>query len=281
MIPCALCSGSNFKLSLLCEEFSFVRCKKCGLIQRNPQPLKEEIIERYAGLYGNDYLSYEIKNENSFLKLQQLALIDAGFHKMEKNIFTRYTAEKKEGAGSAASPSVLDIGCATGALLSYLCSKGWRVTGVEISPSAKYARDERKLDVRSLALEENNFPDNSFDAVLASHLIEHLNDPKLFLKEIYRILKKGGRCFITTPNIRGFQARLFGNKWRSAIFDHLYLFSDITLPKMLKNEGFKIESIRTWGGLASGAAPQWLKKPADYLAKKLGFGDVMIVRAVK
>jgi len=271
MIPCALCSGSNFKLSLLCEDFSFVRCKKCGLIQRNPQPLKEEIIERYAGLYGNDYLSYEIKNENSFLKLQQLALIDAGFEMIEKHLLS----------GNEKPPYALDIGCATGALLSYLCGKGWRVTGVEISPSAKYARDTRNLDVRSASLEENNFPDNSFDAVLASHLIEHLNDPKLFLKEIYRILKKGGRCFITTPNIRGFQARLFGNKWRSAIFDHLYLFSDITLPKMLKNEGFKIESIRTWGGLASGAAPQWLKKPADYLAKKLGFGDVMIVRAVK
>jgi len=270
-LPCACCSGLNFKPSLICKEFSFVRCKKCGLVQRNPQLIKEEIVERYAGLYGDDYLSYELKNEDAFLKLQELALIDAGFEMLEKELISK----------NGEPPYALDIGCATGALLSRLQTKGWRVTGVEISPSAKYARDTRSLDVRSVPLEENNFPDNIFDAVLASHLIEHLNDPKSFLHEIYRILKKNRHCFITTPNIRGFQARLFGSKWRSAIFDHLYLFSDITLSKMLKNAGFKIESIHTWGGLASGAAPRWLKKPADFLAKKFGFGDVMIIRAVK
>jgi len=270
-IPCACCSGLDFKPSLDCGGFSFVRCKKCGLVQRNPQPLKEEITERYAKTYGEDYLSYELKNEASFLKLQQLALADAGFEMLEKDLFL------KEGE----PPYALDIGCATGALLNSLRGRGWRVTGVEISPSAKYAGNTRKLDVRNIPLEENKFPNNAFDAVLASHLIEHLNEPNVFLHEIYRVLKKNGRCFITTPNIRGFQARLFGSKWRSAIFDHLYLFSDITLLKMMKNEGFKIESIHTWGGLASGSAPLWLKKPVDFLAKKFGFGDVMIIRAAK
>jgi len=271
MISCACCSGLNFKPSLVCGDFYFVCCKKCGLVQRNPQPLKEEITKRYASTYGDDYLSYELQNEDSFLKLQQLALADAGFGKLENTLL----------AGDGGPPYALDIGCATGALLSRLQTGGWRVTGVEISPSAKYARDTRNLDVRNIPLEENNFPDNIFDTVLASHLIEHLNDPKYFLHEIYRILKKNGRCFITTPNIMGFQARLFGSNWRSAIFDHLYLFSDITLSKMLKDAGFKIESIHTWGGLASGAAPRWLKKPVDFLAKKFGFGDVMIIRAVK
>jgi len=270
-IPCACCSGEEFKAALDCEGFSFVRCASCGLVQRNPQPLPEEIKERYAKLYGDDYLSYELKNEAAFLKLQQLALTDAGFDKLEKESFAR----------KAEAPSALDIGCATGALLDDLRSRGWRVTGVEISPSAQYAMNTRKLDVRNIPLEENKFADKSFDVVLASHLIEHLNDPKNFLLEIYRILKDNGFCFITTPNIRGFQARLFGSSWRSAIFDHLYLFSDISLSNMLKSAGFKIGSIRTWGGLAAGSAPRWLKKAADVLAKKSGCGDVMIVRAGK
>jgi len=135
--------------------------------------------------------------------------------------------------------------------------------------------------VRNIPLEENKFPQENFDAVLASHLIEHLNDPASFLTEANRVLKEGGRVFITTPNISGFQARLYGGQWRSAIFDHLYLFSVRTLTKMFKKAGFKIEKIRTWGGLAAGLAPPWLKKPADYLAKRLGCGDVMIVRARK
>ena len=237
----------------------------------NPQPVKDEIIARYSSAFANDYLRYELENEAAFLKLQQLALKDAGFYKLEKTLLLR----AKDG------PSVLDVGCATGALLAFLHDRGWRVTGVEISACCEYARNERKLDVRNLPLEENKFPDESFDVVLASHLIEHLNDPRSFLAETFRILKDGGYVFISTPNISGFQARLFGGSWRSAIFDHLYLFSARTLKRMLKEAGFKAERVSTWGGLAAGLAPMWLKKIMDILAKRLGFGDVMIVRARK
>jgi 2-polyprenyl-3-methyl-5-hydroxy-6-metoxy-1,4-benzoquinol methylase len=273
--PCALCGSLTFKPALVCEGFSFVKCKYCGLVQRNPQPDKNEILARYSDTYGNDYLSYELKNEASFLKLQQLALKDADFYKLEKTLIS--TAGKLR----AGSPSILDIGCATGALIASLRDKGWRVTGVEISPSAVYAKNERKLDVRNIPLEENNFPDNSFDVILASHLIEHLNEPKKFLEETYRILKNNGFLFFTTTDISGFQSHIFGSRWRSAIFDHLYLFSRYTLSKLLKAVGFKIEDCHSWGGLAAGAAPKPVKKIADFLAKRLNCGDVMIIRARK
>jgi 2-polyprenyl-3-methyl-5-hydroxy-6-metoxy-1,4-benzoquinol methylase len=265
-IPCALCGGLSFKPALECESFSYVRCTRCGLVQMNPQPVKSEVLSRYGSDFGEDYLNYELKNEDAFLKLQQLALGDAGFAGYEKALV---------------SPSVLDVGCATGALINYLRDRGWSVTGVEISPCAQYAQKERTLDVRTVPLEENNFPPECFDTVLASHLIEHLNDPFSFLKEVNRILKKDGRFFITTPNISGMQARLFRGRWRSAIFDHLYLFSIRTLSKMLKKAGFQIEKTATWGGLAVGFAPVPIKKIADTLAKPLHFGDVMIIRAKK
>ena len=273
-VPCALCGSLVFKPALECEGFSFVRCASCALVQRNPQPDKNEIIARYSDTFGKDYLNYELENEVAFLKLQQLALRDAGFDR-EADRFAH------------GIPSILDIGCATGSLLASLAQPdglrghGWRVTGVEISPCGEYARKERKLDVRSLPLEENNFPSGSFDVVHASHLIEHLNDPRAFLIEVRRILKDDGHVFITTPNISGFQARLSGGRWRSAIFDHLYLFSKRTLSKLLTDTGFKTETCRTWGGLAVGMAPGWLKKTADVLAKRLGCGDVMIIRAGK
>jgi 2-polyprenyl-3-methyl-5-hydroxy-6-metoxy-1,4-benzoquinol methylase len=273
--PCALCGGAVFKPALVCEGFSFVKCKHCGLVQRNPQPDKNEILARYSDTYGNDYLSYELENEAAFLNLQQLALKDAGFSKLEKTFFPA------GGQLRADSPSILDIGCATGALLASLRDNGWRVTGVEISPGGLYAKNERKLDVRNIPLEENNFPDGSFDIVLASHLIEHLNEPKTFLEETYRILKNNGYLFITTPDVSGFQSRIFGSRWRSAIFDHLYLFSGRTLSRMLKNVGFKIVSCHSWGGLAAGAAPKPVKKIADFLAKRLNCGDVMIICAGK
>jgi len=297
LIPCANCGagsgsaggaigGSNvtdgcFKPALDCGDFSYVRCAFCGLVQMNPQPVKNEVISRYAQMFGNDYLLYELANEASFLNLQQLALRDARFFELEKSLFSSGDLSLDLSPDAASAPAILDIGCATGALLSFLRSRGWRVTGVEISPCGEYARNERKLDVRSLPLEENNFVNDGFDAVLASHLIEHLNDPRSFLTETHRILKNEGRIFITTPNIGGFQARITGGGWRSAIFDHLYLFSARTLPQMLKSAGFAIEGWYTWGGLAAGLAPKMVKNVADFLAKRLNLGDVMIVRAKK
>jgi 2-polyprenyl-3-methyl-5-hydroxy-6-metoxy-1,4-benzoquinol methylase len=175
---------------------------------------------------------------------------------------------------------VLDVGCATGALLQRLREQGWTVTGIELcGPSAKYARDVRGLNVLNSTLEDAHFPDLSFDVVLASHLIEHLNDPRSFVQESHRILRDGGYLFVTTPNSDGFQARLFGSRWRSAIFDHLYLFSKKTLGRLLREQGFAVEKTVTWGGLASGMGPKGLKVLADRWAKRFGFGDVMILRS--
>ena len=268
-VSCTLCGGESFKKALDCEGFCYVRCERCGLVQMNPQPTAAVIARRYREAFGTDYLSYELANEGAFLDLQLLALKDSGFQKIEKQLLE-----------SGETPSLLDIGCATGALIFHLRERGWRVTGVEISPSAEYARRERALDVRGLPLEENHFPSASFDIVLASHLIEHLNDPRSFVREVKRILKNGGRLLVTTPNIAGFQSRLFRGRWRSAIFDHLYLFSVKTLKALLVDAGFRIEGVYTWGGLAAGIAPGWLKKAADSAVKPLGMGDVMLIRAL-
>ena len=271
-VPCTLCGSLLYKPFLSCESFFYVRCADCGLVQINPQPLEAEIKSRYDGRSGNDYLAYELENEKAFLELSLLALKDAGFEDLEKELLP-------DGEKPA---RLLDIGCAIGSLLAVQRERGWETTGVEISgPQAEYGRSKINLDIRNLPLEENNFPYAFFNVVLASHLIEHLNDPASLAAEVHRILVPGGRFFVTTPNIAGFQAKLFKSRWRSAIFDHLYLFSVRTLTALLQKKGFAIEKTATWGGLAAGTAPAPVKKLFDKAAKRLGFGDVMIIRARK
>lgn len=130
-------------------------------------------------------------------------------------------------------------------------------------------------------LEEAAFKAESFTAIHFSHLIEHVPDPRSFLKEVYRVLKPGGYAVITTPNVDGLQARLFGKEWRSAIADHLTLFSKRTLARLIREIGFEIRQTVTWGGLAKGTAPCLIKRPVDFLAKRLGFGDVVLHLAAK
>jgi SAM-dependent methyltransferase len=230
----------------------------------NPQPDEEAVRRRYG---GDDYLEYELANEDAFLELAMLTLADAGFYQFESSV-------------AASRRRVLDVGCATGALLARLKERGWQAEGVEINGrQADYARRVRGLPVYGQPLEECSLDSISYTLIIASHLIEHLRRPGTFLAEARRLLAPDGRLFLTTPNIDGFQARLFAGRWRSAIFDHLYLFSVKTLTRLLEQEGFRIERVVTWGGLALGAAPRPVKLVFDKLAKRFGFGDVMLISA--
>jgi hypothetical protein len=47
----------------------------------------------------------------------------------------------------------------------------------------------------------------------------------------------------------------------------------------LVEKGFTLEGVFTWGGLAAGTAPAPVKRLADKTAKRLGLGDVMLIRA--
>jgi len=263
-IPCPLCGASARSPFLSCTGFSFVRCSACGAVYQNPCPVFEDL----RGRYGEGYFTYEHDNESNFFHLMELGLGDIDFDAR---------------AASLPEPrTFLDIGCATGMLIQSMKRKGWVVQGVDVCrESAEYGRRTRGVDIFPGTLQEAGFPDNSFSVVHFSHLIEHVPDPKGLLAEVLRILKPGGFAVITTPNVDGFQARLFRSDWRSAIADHVVLFSRRTLGMVIDEAGFQTLRTVTWGGLAVGTAPKIIKKPMDRLAKKLGFGDVVLFLAQK
>jgi len=261
-ISCALCGSSSFKLHWDCDSYQFQTCAGCGIRYQNPQPIPKDIIKRY----DQEYYKYELENEENFFRLMMLGLGDTGFFPLE--------------AGLQKEKSFLDIGCATGRLLEEMRSRGWSSQGVEVcGPSARHAGEIRGLDVHNGTLDTAPFPPGKFDVIHFSHVIEHINDPVVFLKQVFNLLKPGGTVFIVTPCFTGIQARLFGTKWRSAIADHLYLFSKKQLERILVLTGFQPLKWKTWGGLGVGTAPSWIKRIIDPFAKLTGLGDVIMVRA--
>jgi SAM-dependent methyltransferase len=268
-VACALCGARNAAPHRAGEApggaaFAFVRCRRCGLVYQDPRPVFEDLRRRY----GPSYFAYELANEENFFGLMRLGLADIAF--------------ERAAAGMPSPRAFLDVGCATGMLLAWMKGRGWQVQGVDVCrESAEYGERVRGVRIRAGTLEEARFADGSFSVVHFSHLIEHVDDPRAFLQEARRVLRDDGLVVIATPNIGGFQARLFGARWRSAIVDHLVLFSRQTLRRMLAETGFAVEREVTWGGLAAGTAPPWLKRPADRLAKRWGLGDVMLFLARK
>jgi 2-polyprenyl-3-methyl-5-hydroxy-6-metoxy-1,4-benzoquinol methylase len=258
-ISCNICGSQSTKIYLESKDYLYVKCRMCGLIYQNPQPILKDIEDRY----NNDYFQYEYTNEDNFFNLMLLGLKDIRFSPLKLQQWKH--------------KHFLDIGCATGKLLAYMKTLGWQVQGVEIcKESSEYGMEKRQVPIFTGTLAQAHFDDEHFSLIHFSHLIEHVADPHALLKEVRRILKPDGMAVIATPNCDGFQARLLGTHWRSAIADHLFLFSKKTLSRLLESMHFKIHKIVTWGGLAKGLAPSFIKKPVDYLAKKLGSGDVML-----
>ncbi|MBN1836913.1 MAG: class I SAM-dependent methyltransferase [Spirochaetales bacterium] len=261
-IRCPMCGADASRPFLAGEGCRYVRCSVCGLVFQNPQPLLEDLRHRYA----DGYFRYELENELNFFNLMRLGLADIRFDRLAARI--------------PQPRRFLDVGCATGMLLQHIETQGWEVEGVELCrQSAEHGIRERSLRIHVGTLEEACLPSASFEVVHFSHLIEHVPDPRALLAEVRRVLAPGGWTIVTTPNVDGFQARWFRERWRSAIPDHLVLFSKRTLRALLARAGFRTLAVCTWGGLAKGTAPGWIKRPADALAKRCGFGDVVLILA--
>lgn len=267
-IVCNLCGSEKLRPLWSYDGWALVKCRNCGLVFQNPQPSEAELALRYDG----EYFNYEIENEDSFFYLMELGLKDAGFDELEKTIF-----EKPETAAGR-KPVFLDVGCATGRLIDSVRGRGWSVRGVELCrDAAEYGNKERGLDISIGTITDASIPDSSIDVMHSSHLVEHLTAPDEYFREAARIIRPGGYLITVTPDISGFQARLFASKWRSAIADHMFLFSRRTLSAMLEKNGFEVLKTASWGGLASGTAPLPVKKAADRLVKVLGKGDVVCI----
>jgi len=99
--------------------------------------------------------------------------------------------------------TLLELGCGEGRGVELLAPKCTRYLGLdkigEIILQAQYP--ELKFN-QAVFPPFKTLEDNSFDTIVSFQVIEHIKDDRLFLEEIYRVLKPGGTAIISTPNIK-------------------------------------------------------------------------------
>lgn len=126
-----------------------------------------------------------------------------GFDTQYERLYFRYCKELK----SLHVNAVLDVGCGNGKLLLKLQNDGFNAEGIERSVSM-VAR-ATALGVKASMKELEAFEAEHFDAVLAvADVMNYMNEDelKIFLKDIYRVLKKGGYFLGDINTLYGFEA---------------------------------------------------------------------------
>lgn len=143
--------------------------------------------------------------------------------------------------------NVLDLGCGYNYfLLQKIVGNLNSATGVDINLPQKSSRKKIKL-VSADINKKIPLKTNSYDVATAMAILEHVENPEFFLKEIKRVLKKNGKVIITTPSLNAkpfleFLSFKLGIISKDEIADHKQYFTKYTLYKVLKKVGYhKIE----------------------------------------
>ena len=272
---CSLCGSHGEVLYRDCEDrlfgapgsWTLKQCpgSDCGLIWLDPMPTEKDIGKAYRNYYTHkdENIQKSKKRVSTFKQLKRafrLAQRDGYFASRYQATNQASALEKLAGLIVHLQPlckaafdfkamylrcksgaRLLEIGCGNGDQLEFLQELGWQVEGLDPDPVAVAAVAARGLTVHAGSLEKQCFPDRQFDALVSSHVIEHVHDPVGLLRECRRILTPGGRLVVITPNTASWGHRWFRESWLHLDPPrHLHLFNVVSLRRAAEEAGLTV-----------------------------------------
>jgi SAM-dependent methyltransferase len=255
---CPACEGTEFHALFTAsdrlyhttsEQFQVVECKQCRLMQLAPQPTPAELEQYYPKHYW-------FTPENS--ATGRMEQIYRRFVLRDHLRFVERALRESEESGP-----VLDVGCGGGLFLRMLRDRGASVIGLDFSvDAARVAWTANRVPATCGTLSHAPFPPQSCAAITMFHVIEHLHNPRCYLRAAHDLLRPDGRLIIQVPNAGCWQFLLLGASWNGVdVPRHLYDFRPADLDRLLDACGFEIlrRKYFSWrdnpAGLATSLAP--------------------------
>ena len=249
LTKCLACNSSNFAafeqtIAMMHQnsptKYNFDRCEDCGLVFLNPRMDETELGQFYTA----SYLPYRVEEAwgkyASFVKKDQEQIDKARVQRLIKH--SRLSAQSR----------ILDIGCGKPTFLSSLRkSTEANLIGLDFSDEGwKNDNDSyRNIDLRTgeIADFSNEKP---MDIITMWHYLEHDYQPQQHLKQLLNYSHADTRLIIEVPNFNSYTRKKFGKHWSGYHTPrHTALYSPKNIELMLKNSGWKVDQILTYGTL--------------------------------
>ena len=176
-------------------------------------------------------------------------------HVFNRDIRQSWRFLRKQVKGPA---SIMDIGCGSAGLLYLARKEGWDIHGMELTEKA--ARDiyeDQGIEIIvANFLEYDNPEGREYDVVVLRHVLEHLPDSLLAMRQIGRLLRPNGLALLEFPNTgsvsyrvkrilknRGLRNKKFSPEWRPG---HVNEFCRKSFKYLLSQTGFELVTWRTY-----------------------------------
>jgi SAM-dependent methyltransferase len=244
------------------QAFHLVACDECGFQFKSPAVPEEQLLACYRAA------------DSEFAAWISPDPLQRRFDMMRDMLLERIGSSRR----------ILDIGCFHGGFLDYV-GADWQRFGIEPSEAASRVSRTKGVTILSPTLSELPASTPPFDAITAMDLIEHLNEPMPFFREVRKRLTDNGVLLLLTGNNDAWQWRTMGSLyWYCSLPEHCSFFSKKSLEYVCREVGYELLEFRT---LSHGRAKPVQKvkdvvKNVAYLAarKSGGFGIARMRHAV-
>ena len=273
-VACDLCGDNGTRQVVIRPDgLRAVECLKCGLCYVNPRPAPELIQSLYDGEYFN-------KKRQSPEGSHRYGY-DGYLGEANKKLLMKAAESRLRLASpyvDVQGQSCLEIGCAAGEFCELIADKAANVVGIDLAAEAIASAIRRYplINFRQgnlSALGEHEL----FDTIFAFEVIEHIDSPAAFLRELAVHLKPGGRLVMTTPNYNCGK-RVGAHRWSGfqSSLEHLYFFNSQSLRRYAEKVGLvPIVSLTGCGDGIQAAAKTDSKAPLRNALRRLGLLNLL------
>jgi SAM-dependent methyltransferase len=147
--------------------------------------------------------------------------------------------------GSGKGSTLLDVGCAEGQFLHLAAKAGFEVTGMDFNPAsleiARKLPGVSEVYLCSVGELGDRLHGKQYDVVTLFEVLEHTADPFQTVLSIHRLLKPGGRLFLSVPGNRRWPG--FFHPEVDAPPHHLTLWSEAALVRLLERAGLRVHGV--------------------------------------